>query len=75
MKTYIKPITVCTAVSLESFIATSPVYNPNKVNSDGTNAGTGGYSAESDNEDNGNGSISDMAKPYNPWTSWDDFDL
>lgn len=23
-------------------------------------------------EDNGNGSVADMAKPYNPWTAWDE---
>lgn len=75
MKIYIKPIIVCTTVSTESFIAASPVYNPNQVNQNGNSTGTGGYSQPSDEEDNGNGSVSDMAKHYDPWTSWDDFDL
>lgn len=75
MKTYIKPIIVCTAVSTESFIAASPVYNPNQVTPNGNSTGTGGYSQPSDEKDNGNGSISDMSKHYVPWTSWDDFDL
>ena len=60
----------------EHFIAASPgIYDQNQVRKDesgGIGTNVGGTSSVSKNEDNGNGSVEDMAKPYNPWTTWDE---
>lgn len=40
--------------------------------SGGIGTNLGGISSESENVGNENGSVADMAKPYNPWTTWDE---
>ena len=74
MKTYIKPTIALAQLSTEHFIAASVKYEPNKVTDDGDGIYTGGYSGVSDNQDNGNGSIEDMAKKhnFNAWSTWDE---
>lgn len=77
MKTYIKPYTYCTLLTEESHILAGsgdPQY-PNQANPDGTGVNIPGYSKESTTTGDTNGNVEDMAKPYNPWNSWDDFDL
>ena len=74
-KIYNKPTMILVKMETEHFIAASPgVYDQNQVRTDGSGTGTnvGGTSSEGGNEDNGNGSVADMAKPYNPWTAWDE---
>lgn len=74
-KIYNKPTMILVKMETEHFIAASPgVYDQNQVRTDGSGTGTnvGGTSSESENVNNGNGSVADMAKPYNPWTAWDE---
>lgn len=74
-KIYNKPTMILVKMETERFIAASPgVYDQNQVRTDGSGTGTnvGGTSSEGGSEDNGNGSVADMAKPYNPWTAWDE---
>lgn len=73
-KIYDKPTMILVKMETEHFIAASPVYDQNQVRTDGsgsTGTHVGGTSSEG-GEDNGNGSVADMAKPYNPWTAWDE---
>lgn len=72
MKAYIKPNTQWMSICTEHFIANSPT--PNNVTDDCQGVGTGGYSSEGGSEDNGNGSVGDMAKKHNSdaWTLWDE---
>ena len=65
-KIYNKPTMILVKMETEHFIAASP----GKV--DQNQIVNGGTSSEGGNEDNGNGSVADMAKPYNPWTAWDE---
>lgn len=74
-KIYNKPTMILVKMETEHFIAGSPgIYDQNQVRTDASGTGTyvGGTSSESENVDNGNGSVGDMAKPYNPWTTWDE---
>lgn len=75
-KIYNKPTMILVKMETEHFIAASPgIYDQNQVRTDGsggTGTNVGGTSSEGGNEDNGNGSVADMAKPYNPWTAWDE---
>ena len=75
-KIYNKPTMILVKMETEHFIAASPgVYDQNQVRTDGsgsTGTNVGGTSSEGGGEDNGNGSVADMAKPYNPWTAWDE---
>lgn len=71
---YIKPSVQLTNINTEYFIAASPNYVPNQVTGNGSGVNTGGYSKEGGTEDNGNGSVGDMAKEYHfdAWSTWDD---
>ena len=76
-KIYNKPTMILVKMETEHFIAGSPggIYDQNQVRKDesgGIGTYVGGTSSVSKNEDNGNGSVEDMAKPYNPWTTWDE---
>ena len=75
-KIYNKPTMILVKMETEHFIAASPgIYDQNQVRTDGsggTGTNVGGTSSEGGNDDNGNGSVADMAKPYNPWTAWDE---
>ncbi len=75
-KIYNKPTMILVKMETEHFIAASPgIYDQNQVRTDGsggTGTNVGGTSSEGGSEDNGNGSVADMAKPYNPWTAWDE---
>lgn len=75
-KIYNKPTMILVKMETEHFIAASPgIYDQNQVRTDGsggTGTNVGGTSSESGNVNNGNGSVADMAKPYNPWTAWDE---
>lgn len=74
-KIYNKPTMILVKMETEHFIAASPgVYDQNQVRTDesGTGTNVGGTSSEGGNVNNGNGSVADMAKPYNPWTAWDE---
>lgn len=74
-KIYDKPTMILVKMETEHFIAASPVYDQNQVRTDGsgsTGTNVGGTSSKGGSEDNGNGSVADMAKPYNPWTAWDE---
>lgn len=75
-KIYNKPTMILVKMETEHFIAASPgVYDQNQVRKDesgSTGANVGGTSSEGESEDNSNGSVGDMAKPYNPWTAWDE---
>lgn len=75
-KIYNKPTMILVKMEAEHFIAASPgIYDQNQVRTDGsgsTGTNVGGTSSEGRNKDNGNGSVADMAKPYNPWTAWDE---
>lgn len=78
MKTYIKPYTYCTLLTEESHILAGS--NPastkqNQANSQGTGVFAGGSSSEYEGGIDGNDNVEEMSKRYNPWTSWDDFDL
>lgn len=78
MKKYIKPNTYCTLIIEDAHILAGsgdPQY-PNQANPNGTGINIPGYSQESSSTtgDN-NGNVEDMAKPFNPWNSWDDFDI
>lgn len=74
MKTYIKPYIYCTLVSEDCHIlAGSDPKSPNQATDKGVTVP--GYSQEYDGSGDGNNNVDEMAKPYNPWTSWDDFDL
>ena len=72
-KIYDKPTMIVVKMEKEHFISASPgkVY-PHQIVNGGTGTNVGGTSSEGGNEDNGNGSVADMAKPYNPWTAWDE---
>ena len=72
-KIYNKPTMILVKMETEHFIAASPgVYDQNQIVNGGTGTNVGGTSSEGGSEDNGNGSVADMAKPYNPWTAWDE---
>lgn len=72
-KIYNKPTMILVKMETEHFIATSPgKVDQNQIVNGGTGTNVGGTSSEGGNEDNGNGSVADMAKPYNPWTAWDE---
>lgn len=75
-KIYNKPTMILVKMETEHFIAGSPrIYDQNQVRKDesgGIGTYVGGTSSVSGNDDNGNGSVADMAKPYNPWTTWDE---
>ncbi len=66
-KKYDKPTMMLVKMETEHFIAQSGV---NQVVDGGVNAG--GSSSEGGGEDNGNGSVGDMAKPCAPWEAWDE---
>lgn len=77
MKTYIKPYTYCTLLTEEAHILAGSLVppSPNAADDKG-NVNIPGYSQESGTTTgDGNGNVEDMAKPYVPWTSWDDFDF
>ena len=72
-KIYNKPTMILVKMETEHFIAASPgKVDQNQIVHEGTGTNVGGTSSEGENEDNGNGSVADMAKPYNPWTAWDE---
>lgn len=72
-KIYNKPTMILVKMETEHFIAGSPdKVDQNQIVHDGAGTYVGGISSESENDDNGNGSVADMAKPYNPWTTWDE---
>ena len=72
-KIYNKPTMILVKMETEHFIAASPgKVDQNQIVNGGTGTNVGGTSSEGRNEDNGNGSVADMAKPYNPWTAWDE---
>lgn len=72
-KIYNKPTMILVKMETEHFIAASPgKVDQNQIVNGGTGTNVGGTSSEGENEDNGNGSVADMAKPYNPWTAWDE---
>lgn len=72
-KIYNKPTMILVKMETEHFIAGSPgEVDQNQIVHDGAGAYVGGISSEGGREDNGNGSVADMAKPYNPWTTWDE---
>ena len=72
-KIYNKPTMILVKMETEHFIAASPgKVDQNQIVNRGTGTNAGGTSSEGGSEDNGNGSVADMAKPYNPWTTWDE---
>ena len=72
-KIYNKPTMILVKMETEHFIAASPgKVDQNQIVNGGTGTNVGGTSSEGGNESNGNGSVADMAKPYNPWTAWDE---
>ena len=72
-KIYNKPTMILVKMETEHFIAASPgKVDQNQIVNGGTGTNVGGTASEGGNEDNGNGSVADMAKPYNPWTAWDE---
>ena len=72
-KIYNKPTMILVKMETEHFIAASPgKVDQNQIVNRGTGTNVGGTSSEGGNENNGNGSVADMAKPYNPWTAWDE---
>lgn len=73
-KIYNKPPTmILVKMETEHFIAASPgKVDQNQIVNGGTGTNVGGTSSEGGSEDNGNGSVGDMANPYNPWTAWDE---
>ena len=72
-KIYNKPTMILVKMETEHFIAASPgKVDQNQIVNGGTGTNVGGTSSEGGNEDNGNGSVVDMAKPYNHWTTWDE---
>lgn len=72
-KIYNKPTMILVKMETEHFIAASPgKVDQNQIVNGGTGTNVGGTSSEGGSEDNGNGSVADMAKPYNPWTTWDE---
>lgn len=78
MKTYIKPYTYCTLLAEESHILTgsNPASTkPNQANGTGTGVFAGGSSSEYGGGSDANDNVEEMSKPYNPWNTWDDFDL
>ena len=72
-KIYNKPTMILVKMETEHFIAASSgKVDQNQIVNGGTGTNVGGTSSEGGNVDNGNGSVADMAKPYNPWTAWDE---
>ena len=72
-KIYNKPTMILVKMETEHFIAASPgKVDQNQIVHEGTGTNVGGTSSKGGGEDNGNGSVADMAKPYNPWTTWDE---
>lgn len=70
-KIYNKPTMILVKMETEHFIAASPgKVDQNQIVNGGTGTNVGGTSSEGGSEDNG--SVADMAKPYNPWTAWDE---
>lgn len=75
-KIYNKPTMILVKMETEHFIAASPgKVDQNQIVNGGTGTNVGGTSSEGGSEDNGNGSVADMAKPYNPWTAWDEYGI
>ncbi len=70
MKKYVKPNITLAQMNIEYFITASK--NPNQIVNDGNGINTGGYSGESTDKGNNNGSVDDMAKKHDAWTLWDD---
>ena len=63
-KIYNKPTMILVKMETEHFIAASPgKVDQNQIVNGGTGTNVGGTSSEGGNEDNGNGSVADMAKP------------
>lgn len=72
-KIYNKPTMILVKMEAEHFMAASlGKVDQNQIVNEGTGTNVGGTSSEGGSEDNGNGSVADMAKPYNPWTAWDE---
>lgn len=72
-KIYNKPTMILVKMETEHFIAASPgKVDQNQIVNEGTGTNVGGTSSKGGSEDNDNGSVADMAKPYNPWTAWDE---
>lgn len=66
-KIYNKPTMILVKMETEHFIAASPgKVDQNQIVNGGTGTNVGGTSSKGGSEDNGNGSVADMAKPYNP---------
>ena len=63
-KIYNKPTMILVKMETEHFIAASPgKVDQNQIVNGGTGTNVGGTSSEGGSEDNGNGSVADMAKP------------
>ena len=72
-KIYNKPTMILVKMEAEHFMAASlGKVDQNQIVHEGTGTNVGGTSSKGGSEDNGNGSVGDMAKPYNPWTAWDE---
>lgn len=66
-KIYNKPTMILVKMETEHFIAASPgKVDQNQIVNGGTGTNVGGTSSEGGNEDNGNGSVADMASPTTP---------
>lgn len=70
MKKYVKPNITLVQMNIEHFITAS--HDPNQIINGGGGVNTGGYSGESTDKGNNNGSVDDMAKKHDAWTLWDD---
>ncbi len=70
MKKYVKPNITLAQMNIENFITASN--DPNQIVNNGNGINTGGYSGESTDTGNNNGSVDDMAKKHDAWTLWDD---
>lgn len=75
-KIYNKPTMILVKMETEHFIAdSSGIYDQNQVRKDesgGIGTNLGGTSSKSENVGDENDCVADMAKPYNPWTTWDE---
>lgn len=72
-KIYNKPTMILVKMEAEHFMSASlGKVDQNQIVHEGTGTNVGGTSSKGGSEDNGNGSVADMAKPYNPWTAWDE---
>ncbi len=70
MKKYVKPNITLAQMNIENFITASN--DPNQIINGGGGINTGGYSSESTDQGNNNGSVDDMAKKHDAWILWDD---